>query len=179
MMSSPSLSGFEIYLSQLEQCCKSKLSLPSLFMALPLPDIGGSTEFSGTHEKMYVRWAEKYCKFEASYARSLYHIRCDLLHSFGSMPKGAQRKRFIFTFPEFPGQFRAHSISLQSGDQNAIALDSILLSEHILNAAKAWYSAVQPDVDKQFRIRQMLRIYPNGIAPFIVGQPVIGFGHQN
>jgi hypothetical protein len=148
-------------------------------MALPLPDIAGSAEFSGTHERVYVLWAEKYCKFEASYARSLYRIRCDLLHSLGAKPKGAQRQRFIFTFPEYHGPLRVHSITMKSGNEEAVVLDSILLSEHICNAAKAWYSEVQSDLDKQFKIKQMLRIYPNGIAPFIVGQPIVGFGYQN
>jgi len=177
-MTNYSVSGFEIYLNQLEACCNNKLSLPSLFMALPLPDIGGSIEFSGNHEKIYVSWAKKYCGFEKSYARALYLLRCDLVHSLGGAPNAAPRDRFIFTFPELPGKIRVHSITLQSGNEKAVALDSILLSEHILEATKKWYSDAASDVAKQFKIQRMLRIFPNGISPFIIGQPVIGFGHQ-
>jgi hypothetical protein len=174
-----SVSGFEIYLSQLEVCCRNKLSIPSLFMALPIPDIGGSVDGEGNHEKRYVRWANKCCGFDKDYARTLYHLRCDLLHGFGSTNNRAIRKRLIFTFPELSERLRLHSVTVQSGEQQAIVLDSILLSEHICKAARSWYLQVERDVDKQFEIQKMLRIYPGGIAPFIVGQPVIGFGHQN
>jgi hypothetical protein len=175
-----SLSGFEIYLAQLEACCKSKLSIPSLFMSLPLPDIGGSVDFDGNHEARYILWATTHCGFEKEYARTLYHLRCDLLHNFGAADRKSKRKRLIFTFPELPGTLRLHSVTLQSSDgQQAIALDSVLLSEHIFESAKVWYSSIAGDYDKQFKIQQMLRIYPNGIAPYVVGQPVIGFGNQN
>lgn len=80
----------------------------------------------------------------------------------------------IFTLPE--STLKVHALSLQVGDKIAPTFDLILFCKTMMRAAHAWYEDNQNDPKVEANMKNLIRYCENGLAPFVVGQPLVASG---
>src|SRR5262249_2177556 len=100
-----------------------------------------------------------------------YRFRCALLHQGSSQNPQGQYSRVIFIEP---------SVALQSGLMahnnvlnDALNHDVILFWQDLVQAARAWLGRVSDSQAFQRNFDRLMRRYPDGLHPYIVGVPVI------
>jgi hypothetical protein len=57
--------------------------------------------------------------------------------------------------------------------EGALNLDIPLFCERVLRAVERWQAEVENTANYQRNIADTIRLYPNGLHPFIVGIPLI------
>jgi hypothetical protein len=66
-----------------------------------------------------------------------------------------------------------HKIRI-GGAENAVALDVIAFVKDVVGVGRGWLNAHRDDPVIAANLERSIRLHPAGIAPFIVGDPVIG-----
>jgi len=141
----------------------SVLSLPDVCSALESPD--GST--AGTQYKAwYDRWlAARYPRLTRD---DIYRLRCGVVHQGRFGHPGMQYARVLFTLPNANRLvFHKNVIS------DALNLDAVTFCRDIVHAVREWYEDRKNDPVVKANLARLLKLYPDGLAPYIVGVPVI------
>lgn len=179
-------------IDQLERSLDQPLYFLSLFAALAVPDIAGALESedglaSGERYKAwYERWARpQFPKMLRATLRpeirdhvtvenpltgdACYRFRCSLLHQGTTQHPKSSYSRIIFVEPgATSGTFHYNVFN------DALNIDVGLFCREIAVGAREWL-AVSEGTDR-FRANydRFARRYPKGLAPYIVGVPIIG-----
>jgi len=165
------------FLQQIRCALKANLYYLSLFAALAIPDICGAMGSKGgtaTGAK-YKEWFDRYVgpKYSGTEHQWLsgadcYFFRCSLLHQGSSQHPESRYSRFIFVEPSAT----THTLHCNV-IQDALNIDVGIFCEDIIAGALCWLSEVEGSKRFERNYNRVMRRYPDGLAPFIRGVPVI------
>jgi hypothetical protein len=158
-------------LNQINIAAECKLHLLAVSMAVALPDICvslASPDGRSTGDK-YKQWCSDNLKngnFSFVTGDDLWSMRCGVLHNgrFGDLKHNVAR--VIFTLPGGPS-----FTNCQVND--AYLYGAVEFCRNMCDAAYAWYEAHKSDQTVAANAGRLMQYYPRGMAPYIVGLPVI------
>lgn len=173
------------FVSQIRDARKSNLYYLSLYASITIPDICASLEYEDnlTNRNRYIQWYQKYVEhqypvFSASRA---YAYRCSLLHqgqstpserSVSKLPVGHEYERVLFLEPGVSGM-SLNVRDVVANGQHAVIVDINCLVDSIMAGVELFLKKKSDDIIVQANIKSLIRRYPNGLPPFIIGSPVI------
>jgi hypothetical protein len=180
-------------IDQIETSLGSGLYFLSLYTALTIPDIAGALssengEASGTK---YAAWFESWVRprfFETVLASlppehrqhikpienpltgdACYRFRCSLLHQGSSQHPKSPFTRIMFIEPG------ATTNVLHYGTMNdALCIDLNLFCREMISGARLWLKHAEQDANYIKNYERFARRHDKGLAPYIVGVPVVG-----
>lgn len=142
----------------------------ALFLTLTLPSICGaleSTNGKDTGDK-YKKWYKQNIKGLYLTHEDCYYLRCSLLHQGTTTHKLSGFSKIVFTFP-----VKSKTIFHNNIFNDALNLDIEIFCNLIVDSVDAWLrQAAQTDNYKR-NSANLMRLYPGGLSPFIIGHPVI------
>jgi len=180
-------------LEQIERGLEANVYYLSLFASLAIPDICGAIdsldgEASGAK---YVEWYDKWVAprfnqaVQATLPKNLpiappklenpltgdacYRFRCSLLHQGSTQHPKSPFSRILFIEPGSRGIVVHHSIL-----NDALCIDIRHFCAEVLAGTRMWLA--EAEGTQQFRTNydRCIKLYPNGLAPYISGLPVVG-----
>lgn len=161
----------ELMLKDIEQALNAELYFIALQSSLTLPDICASlvsTDDKNKRQK-YVKWYDDNVqKLHPTYldGEECWKYRCSCVHEGGSKTKNYSRVIFLA-----PGQSQIRMHNNIIGDAINIDLKTFCLD--MIDAVRVWEaSAKETDIFKK-NYPRLMRVYPEGFPPYIVGIPVI------
>ena len=178
--------------SQLERSLDHPVYFLSLFAALAIPDIGGAldSEDGQASGERYKLWYEHWVRpqFPKILKESLpanvrghvnvenpltgeacYRFRCSLLHQGTTQHPKSPYSRIIFVEPGTTTNTFHYNIL-----NDALNIDVGLFCREMVAGARDWLAAVEKTDKFQVNYSKFARRYPDGLAPYIVGVPVVG-----
>ncbi len=160
-------------LNQIRTANASGLYYVALFSALAVPDICGALEAPDglSTGARYAAWFDQYVA--PTYHGTLdgqtcYQFRCSMLHQGSTQHPKSQYHRIIFLEPT--GGMILHNNVMN----DVLNIDVRVFCEDIVAAAESWLPAAQKSPYYQTNLMKFVTRHPNGLAPYIVGVPVIG-----
>lgn len=162
------------FLEQIRIGLQANLYYLSLFAALAIPDICGAivSENGIASPDKYKDWFNKYAarKYEGFLtAEDCYLFRCSLLHQGSSQHPKSGYSRILFVEPSATTNvFHCNILN------DALNIDVRIFCNDIIEGAKIWLQRYENTELYKRNYDKFMRRYPNGLAPYIVGVPVIG-----
>ena len=80
----------------------------------------------------------------------------------------------VFTIPET--RTSIHALSMVAGEKRAAVLDLKTFCRAIVVAAERWYEDHKDSPTVAENMKNLIRMCPNGLHPFVGGAPVVGSG---
>ena len=159
-------------LEQVERGLQSNLYYLSLFAALTIPDICAalSSADGETTGPKYMAWFDKYVapRYKGTVNGQIcWFYRCSVLHQGSSQHPKSPYKRIIFLEPS--GNILHNNIL-----NDALNIDVRIFCADIVAGARAWLAENENTETFQANYPKFIHRHANGIAPYIVGAPVIG-----
>lgn len=153
----------------------------ALFAALAIPDMAAAldSEDGRALGKRYIAWYEKWVRPRLRESRDrdnpftgemCYGFRCGMLHQGRSTNRDHPYERIVFIEPGHP-DFSLHYCTV-SGKILMIQLDAFV--REVLRGCEMWLDAVEGTEPFTRNYAKFARRHPNGIAPYIVGPPLVG-----
>lgn len=164
----------EDILQQVRAASKVGAYYVSLLSALTLPDICAALESEDgkASRAKFITWFD--AQVAPSYngfldGESCYYFRCSMLHQGSTQHPKSKYSRIIFLEP---GNRR---MTLHNNIMNdALNIDVNIFCEDICAAVEHWWPAASTQPAFQANVTRFVTRHPNGLAPYIVGIPVIG-----
>ena len=161
-------------LQQIRAANAAGLYYVALFSALALPDICASLESQDglATGPRYIAWFDQHVA--PRYGGNLdgttcYRFRCSMLHQGRTQHPQGRYSRIIFVEPGVGGNVFHNNVL-----NDALNIDVRIFCEDSCAAAEAWLPGAQRLPHFQANLANFVTRYPNGLAPYIVGPPVIG-----
>jgi hypothetical protein len=98
----------------------------------------------------------------------LYSLRCGIVHQGKSGNHKMTYSRIVFTLP-VPNRVILHNNIIN----DALNLDAEIFCRDMINSVLRWYDQNQGTIYVKANLPCVVRLYPNGLPPYIVGIPVI------
>jgi hypothetical protein len=161
------------YFQQVRDATRAGFSYVGLATALTVPDICAAMDApDGLATGMgYRDWFDKWVA--GSYGGFLtgedaYLLRCSMLHQGTTKHPRGDFERFLFT------ERTANHMVLHNNIVNdALNLDVIRFVDDMVDGALSWLATAEPTPTYQRNFPKFVQRYSSGLAPFIVGVPVI------
>lgn len=166
----------EEFLNQIKKALENKLYLVALQSTLTIPDICArlSIEERKTNKYDYFNWFEMNINNKQNLtARDCYFFRCAMLHEGKMQHNKIKHSRIIFLVPN-DNIFCSGNVFSNCNGKNAINIDLITFCNEMIDCAFEWWQKNKSNKIVKENYEEIVKYYPNGIAPFIVGMPVIG-----
>lgn len=162
----------EFLLKEIEQALDNGLYFVALQSALTLPDICGALQSpNGIAKKhKYIRWYNKYAKESDSNALSgedCYYFRCSCVHQGSTQSSDSSYKRILFLIPS--NQLVMHNNIIN----DALNIDIKIFCTNIISSVRKWEQKIKGEPNFIRNYDKLLKVYPNGLPPYIGGMPVI------
>lgn len=168
-------------IAQTRKAVESELYYLALMSALTIPDIAGALEASNGNAigRRYAAWYEKWVHPRLMEnrgtnnplsGRQCYDYRCAMLHQGRSQVRNAAYRNIMFVEPGQP-HYGLH-YSLVADKVLMIQLNEFIAE--ILDGCELWLDAMKHTEPFETNYRHFVRRRPDGLAPFVVGGPVIG-----
>ena len=161
-------------IQQVRDANRSGFYYVALFSALALPDICAALESAdGEASKgKFIAWfnthvAPRYNGFLDGEA--CYYFRCSMLHQGSTQHPRGRYSRIIFVEPGNSGMVLHNNIM-----NDALNIDVCIFCEDICQAVERWWPGASTQDQFQANLSRFVRRHPGGLAPYIVGLPVIG-----
>jgi hypothetical protein len=164
-------------LRQIEIALNANLYYLAIFGALALPDICGaidSQDGEATGAK-YRAWFDKYVATKYTFSGKqlltgddCYRFRCSLLHQGSSQHPRSSYSRVLFVEPT--ATTNVFHCNVLNG---ALNLDVRIFSLDLVVSAQSWLDDVENTQQFQTNYDKFMHRYSQGLAPYIVGVPVI------
>lgn len=161
-------------LDQIQKGLEVNLYYLSLFAALSLPDICGAIDSidGNATPKKYKKWFDEYVapKYRGFLTgEDCYRFRCSLLHQGSSQhPKGTY-SRVLFVEPTATAMVCHNNVM-----NDALNIDIRIFCNDMIEGARRWLQKVEKTDLYKENYNKFMKRHPNGLAPYIVGVPVIG-----
>lgn len=158
--------------SEINRALDAGLYYLAVAMSLTVPDICASLEAANgqTTGAQYKTWfnANLAAQYPFLSDTDCYSLRCGVLHQ-GRMghPK-SQYARVIFSLPVARGHVYHNNIL-----NDVLNLDAPTFCRDVIAAARAWYAKNSTNADVVANVERLVRLRPEGLAPYMVGMPVI------
>lgn len=181
-----------VLVDQLEQSLTSGAYFLSLFTALSLPDIAGALnsqngEASGLkYARWYEKWVRPRCReivlstlpTEAQKHVPLdlnpldgdacYRFRCSLLHQGTTSHSKSPFSRIMFIEPGGSSNIVHYGVM-----DDALCIDLAKFCEEVIAGIRLWLEEVEGEEPFFSNYKRFVRRHPKGLAPYIVGVPVV------
>lgn len=177
----PGPSPLEEMFQEINAALEAKLYYLAIAVSLTIPDICAALECDPAkiwvRPEQYVEWCDKNLigPFKYIYVRGLdvYRLRGGVVHqgSFFGHPK-MFFDHILFTLPNVHRAVM-HMHFMQVGDEKALVLDATTFCGDMMNAARQWYEQRKTEQNVRVNVRNLVRLRPDGMPPFIVGAPLI------
>lgn len=163
----------EEILQQIERSIDNGTYLLGLYVTLALPDICGALESqNGTATKSrYIAWFNQWVSVHYDgnlTGEQCYAYRCGILHQGRANHNNLGYSRIIFIEPGLPMCFHRNVLN------NAYNIDLRIFCSDVIAGVRAWLTDVQHHANFQKNYEHLMKRYPEGLPPYIVGIPVIG-----
>jgi hypothetical protein len=161
----------ETVLQEIERALQARVYYLALVVALTLPDICAALESPDgqTDRDRYKVWynANLGGRYGALTDADCYSLRCGVVHQgrFGHPKMGYGR--VVFSLPG-TGIFLHNNIV-----NDALKLDVGQFCRDMVQAARRWFASKQNDPTVQANLPNLVQLRPQGLAPYIVGMPLI------
>ena len=159
-------------LDEIEHCVGSGRYYAAISLALTVPDIAAALGSSNGESKpaRYKAWfdANLSPKYPNLTAHDCYCLRCGVVHQGRFGHPGSQYDRVLFTIPTPEGRVFHNNIF-----NDALNLDAPTFCRDIVKAALKWLKAEAGNATVQTNLQRSVRLYPRGLAPYMVGTPLI------
>ncbi len=161
-------------LQQINLGLQANLYYLSLFAALSVPDMCAalSSPDGKTNGARYATWFDKYVapKYNGNLdGKTCYQFRCSLLHEGSTQHQKSPYARILFLEP-----YQNTNIFHNCLIADALNLDVRIFCHDIVMSTETWLSTNENTPTFQTNFPKFIQRYPNGIAPYIAGTPVIG-----
>ena len=156
--------------TSIRHCLATENYYGALFLTLVVPSVCGALESAdGKDSKTkYATWFDRYVFNLQLTGEDCYKLRCTVLHQATTLQRNAPFRRVIFTFPTQGGNVFHNNVL-----NDALNLDIPRFCDEVLSGVDRWLLATRGDQSVTQNEETMLKVYPNGLAPFMVGHPVI------
>lgn len=168
-------------IEQIRKAAESRLYYLALMSALTIPDIAGALESANgiANGRRYAAWYERWVRPRLMETRGrenpfsgwqCYGFRCAMLHQARSQRDSDAYSNIMFIEPGHP----------HYGLHYCLAANTVLLIQldefvgEVLLGCELWLAAIQGTDPFEKNYRHFARRHPDGLAPYIVGGPVIG-----
>ena len=164
----------EMALTEIEKAIAAGLIYIAVVMTLTLPDICAALEdenaYSGRDE--YKKWYSDNLAylFPSMSAADCYSLRCGVVHkgNLGLKSKGSQFSRVIFTVPNAQRNVWHNCVM-----NDALQFDAVMFCNDVISAVRSWYNVAKSNPTVVANLPNIIQLRPNGIAPYMVGIPLI------
>jgi hypothetical protein len=171
----------ESILSDIKRSIETKLYYPAVLITLTIPDICSALMLPKTQfvkEKNYTEFVNKYTTEKDLGINGIvcFRLRGGVVHraSFARHPF-LDFTHVIFTLPG--NKVRVHGFSITArGDKKAAIPDLFNFCKTMDSAARKWYSDNHANPLVEDNMKHLIRFSPFGMAPFFVGDAVVGSG---
>lgn len=168
-------------ISQTRKALEAELYYVALMSALAIPDMAGAlgAEDRKATGARYENWYEQWVRPRLMESRnrenpfsgkSCYIFRCSMLHQ-GSSQRGDSRYSNIMFIEPGCSNYEIH-YCLVRGKALLIQLDQFV--EEVLRGCELWLESVEGTELFEKNYSRFARRHPQGLAPYVVGVPVIG-----
>jgi hypothetical protein len=164
----------DVFLEQLTMATNNGLYLLALGSALTIPDICGALEAADGEAKphRYIAWYNANVVPghgpESMDGAACYWFRCGFLHQGRAAHPKSRYSTILFVEPSPSAPVR-HMWEMNG----ALCVDVRLFCYDLIHAAREWNERARGTPHYETNIRKFITRYPNGLAPYIVGPPVI------
>ncbi len=142
----------------------------ALFLTFMVPSICGSLSSQDGEDtkSKYISWFDRYVPNLFLKGTDCYNFRCSLLHQGRTSHHSASFSRVIFTIPS------AHRNVFHNNILNdALNLDIPRFCAEVLHGVNMWLDDVNGQPDYERNRQNLIRLHPTGLAPYMVGMPLI------
>lgn len=162
----------ELQLNEIERALDAGLYLIALQASLALPDICAAlqSENGVASPEKYIAWYDTYAKEPDSPALSgqdCYRFRCSYLHQGSTIHPKSSYSRIMFIIPN------ERFVIKNCVFNDALCIDVVSFCNNIIRAVRNWETIVCESDNFKKNYGSLLRIYPNGLSPYIGNIPVI------
>ena len=177
---------FDPIFEEISRALEVELYYLAVVVALTLPDVCAalSDPRGRTTGARYKAWVERNLapKYLFINPQDIYSLRCGLLHQSQTIHQDGRFGRTVISLPGASGS-RVHASILGPpkagrGDldmaQAIMTLDAGMFCEDMISAVREWFAAHGSDLDVQANLPRLVRLRPDGLAPYVAGIPVIG-----
>jgi hypothetical protein len=161
---------------QIRAALAADLYYLALYTSLTIPDVCGALSSSDGHANgaRYADWFNRWVgpKYTGIFTgQECWYFRCSLLHQGTTQHPQSGYNRIIFIEPG-PGtrQYVAHRAVLM----DALMLDVRIFCSDIMDGAERWLRQAANTPEYQANYAAYAARHPNGLAPYMVGIPVVG-----
>ena len=179
----PALSPFSplsVILSDVQKSIEGHLYYPALLVALTIPEICSALSLDKTtfvKEKHYVAFIDKYTTpLDLGIAGlDCFRLRGGMVHRANlSGHAHFPTDSVIFTVPETG--IALHGPIFDVSGRTAMVIDLVLFCKEMTAAVHRWYEDHHNDPKVEQNMKNLIRSCPAGLAPFVVGAPLIASG---
>jgi hypothetical protein len=166
----PEITPIENILYDIDRALKAKLYHLAIIIAFTLPDVCAALEQPNgkSDAGLYRKWYKKHARNVIGLSPGdCYDLRSGMVHQGRMRIDNKDVCRVIFTVNESSHRFDGFVM----GD--AYVFDAEAWCGRWIAAVRAWYLASKNNVIVQKNLQHMLQLQPNGLAPYIVGTPII------
>lgn len=162
------------FFDQVDAATNGGLYYIGLLGALAIPDLCGAMQADDgiATKPLYIGWFDDYvgAKYEGLLTGAdCYDLRCGFLHQGRLHRAGSRYARVIFLEPG-----TSTNIFHKNVMDDVLNIDVRIFCNDMTEAARNWLrTAEDSDLYRQ-NIDNFLKRHPEGLAPYIVGVPVIG-----
>ncbi len=164
--------SMEMILQEIERALNARLFYMAIVLSLMVPDIcaGLESDDGRTSPDQYRDWYTRNLadKYRFLTAEDCYSLRCGVIHQGRFGHGGNTFARVIWTIPN------ERNIVLHRNIMNdAFNLDAVRFCRDVVNAARTCFRAAQDTANVHTNLPRLVTFHPTGLAPYIVGLPVI------
>lgn len=168
-------SPLESILNDIHRAIEAKLYYPALAVSLSLPDICVALTFT---RDQFVK-SEHYIAFVDKYAfgrgigltgEECYRLRGGVLHRANAAGHAYFQGTHMLVFV---GEGGLHGLTAHVDDKSAACLHLECFCSGMLAGVHAWYADHKDDPVVRGNLPKLLSLRPDGVPPFVKGQPVI------
>lgn len=170
----------EYVLQDIIRAHDAQLYYVAVAVALSIPDICAALECDPekvwTTEKKYVAWfdANLAHRFKAIDGTNFYRLRCGVLHQGQGRHNKMEYSRVIFQ-PPAPVTINEAVMTHVGGEEGKVlCLNTGEFCNAVIDAARTWYEQNRDNPNVKANMPNLVRYRPEGLAPYIVGLPIIG-----
>ena len=161
------------FISQIQEALQNpNLYYIALFSSLSLPDICGAigSDNGEASRDKYIDWYDRYVAHKCPFftGEDCYLFRCSLLHQGSTQHPRSSYKRVLFVEPSSTTNvFHCNILN------DALNLDVRIFCQHMVEGVENWLQEYETTELYQTNYNRFIRRYPNGLAPYIIGIPII------
>jgi hypothetical protein len=165
----------DLIIKEIENAIKNGFYYISISTCLTLPSIcmcleSDSGDTKGKDRTLYIEWFDLYFKkkYQMLTGNDLYILRNGVIHNGRFGHDNMSFSRILFTIPT-PDKNYFHKNILN----DALNVDAITFCNDIVCSVREWESKNIENANVKRNLPRLVEFRPNGLAPYMVGVPLI------